>query len=266
MKCVECNATVDSLYTDYGRGTSNIRVAQCRNCKQFADKYIELDFVLISIDVILMKPQVYRHLLFNSLSARNFRNVINFSILIVLFDVFLIWSRLEKRAAVFPNMITETSFIALPIVRQYLYLLLLCLVETATYQTSIITLMYSLIGWKHWTSASGSVILSSSTKMLPVFMVIWDYDIPAAAMIVEWVVLFSNMEALSILTGKGRFTKIGMIVLLSSILRSFIVYLFLHHTALKTIQQPVACESFTTYKHLLFQSFQKITLTAQTAI
>lgn len=46
-----------------------------KNCKQFADKYIELDVVLISMDVILMKPQVYRHLLFNSLSARTFRNV-----------------------------------------------------------------------------------------------------------------------------------------------------------------------------------------------
>ncbi|EPY52804.1 Arv1-like family protein [Schizosaccharomyces cryophilus OY26] len=266
MKCVECNTTVDSLFTDYGRGTSNIRLAQCKNCKQFADKYIELDFVLISIDVILMKPQVYRHLLFNSLSARNFRNVINFSILIVLFDVFLIWSRLEKRAAAFPSMITENSFISLPIVRQYLYLLLLCLVETATYQISIIALMNVLIGWKHWTSACGSVILSSSTKMLPVFMVIWDYDIPAAAMIVEWVVLFSNMEALSILTGKSRFTKIGLIVLLSSILRSFAVYFFLHHTALTKIQQPDNYEHFTFYKHLVFQCFQKIALTAQTAI
>ncbi|KAL2315347.1 Protein arv1 [Schizosaccharomyces pombe] len=204
MKCVECGAEVDSLYTYYGRGTSNIRLAQCKNCKQFADKYIELDVVLISMDVILMKPQVYRHLLFNSLSARTFRNVVNFCILISLFNVFLVWSRLEKRAALFPYFTPAQAFLSQPIIRQYLTLLLICLVETTVYQISVVLLLCLTMGWKSWTSASGAVILSSSTRMLPVFMVIWDYDLSIAATVVEWVVLFSNVDALCILTGSRR--------------------------------------------------------------
>jgi hypothetical protein len=34
-------------------------------CKEFCDKYVECDAVIIFIDMLLHKPEVYRHLLFN---------------------------------------------------------------------------------------------------------------------------------------------------------------------------------------------------------
>jgi len=47
-------------------------------CKKFADKYIEHDFVVLFIDIILIKPQVYRHLLYNRLGTADDRlNVSN---------------------------------------------------------------------------------------------------------------------------------------------------------------------------------------------
>lgn len=36
-------------------------------CLNFADKYIEFDHVILFLDMVLHKPQVYRHLLFNRL-------------------------------------------------------------------------------------------------------------------------------------------------------------------------------------------------------
>jgi hypothetical protein len=42
-------------------------------CKKFADKYIEHDFVVLFIDIILIKPQVYRHLLYNRLGTADDR-------------------------------------------------------------------------------------------------------------------------------------------------------------------------------------------------
>jgi hypothetical protein len=42
-------------------------------CKKFADKYIEHDFVVLFIDIILIKPQVYRHLLYNRLGTADGR-------------------------------------------------------------------------------------------------------------------------------------------------------------------------------------------------
>ena len=33
---------------------------QCPRCKRFADKYVEHDFVVLFIDLVLVKPQVSR--------------------------------------------------------------------------------------------------------------------------------------------------------------------------------------------------------------
>ena len=35
------------------------------SCGLFADKYLENEFVVLFLDMILQKPQVYRHLLLN---------------------------------------------------------------------------------------------------------------------------------------------------------------------------------------------------------
>lgn len=66
-------------------GLGEVRLMQCPRCKRFADKYVEHDFVVLFIDLVLVKPQVwslasqfwrssltrirkvYRHLLFNRL-------------------------------------------------------------------------------------------------------------------------------------------------------------------------------------------------------
>ena len=49
---------------------ANIRLTRCKNCGQLVDKYVEYDAVLIAIDLVLHKVEVYRHLLFNSDSAK----------------------------------------------------------------------------------------------------------------------------------------------------------------------------------------------------
>ena len=89
-RCVECSHPVASLYTVYSK--DNVRLTQCvtpnflakadlqDQCKKFADKYIEHDFVVLFIDIILIKPQVYRHLLYNRLGTADDRlNVSNTS-------------------------------------------------------------------------------------------------------------------------------------------------------------------------------------------
>ena len=37
---------------------SDVRLTQCPHCKKFADKYVEHDFVVLFIDLVLVKPQV----------------------------------------------------------------------------------------------------------------------------------------------------------------------------------------------------------------
>lgn len=88
--CIECSYPVSHLYSTYSRADDRslgkgVRLTQCPRCQRFADKYVEHDFVVIFIDLVLIKPQVcelltwvinslttikvYRHLLFNRLGG-----------------------------------------------------------------------------------------------------------------------------------------------------------------------------------------------------
>ena len=41
-----------------GIGGRDVRLTQCPRCKRFADKYVEHDYVVLFIDLMLVKPQV----------------------------------------------------------------------------------------------------------------------------------------------------------------------------------------------------------------
>uniref|UniRef100_A0A0E0KJU3 Protein ARV n=1 Tax=Oryza punctata TaxID=4537 RepID=A0A0E0KJU3_ORYPU len=64
-RCVGCGRRVKTLYVQYSPG--NIRLMKCDTCKAVADPYIECEFMIILIDLILHKTRAYRHLLFNKL-------------------------------------------------------------------------------------------------------------------------------------------------------------------------------------------------------
>lgn len=61
--CIECSFPVSTLYTTYSGADDKslgqgVRLTQCPRCKRFADKYVEHDFVVLFIDMVLIKPQV----------------------------------------------------------------------------------------------------------------------------------------------------------------------------------------------------------------
>jgi Arv1-like family len=61
--CISCSTPVNNLYTTYSKADDRslgkgVRLTQCPRCKRFADKYVEHDFVVLFIDLVLIKPQV----------------------------------------------------------------------------------------------------------------------------------------------------------------------------------------------------------------
>jgi lipid intermediate transporter len=90
LVCIECGLPVQSLYRAFNK--EDIRLTSCANCHQVADKYIEWELQVVLIDLILQRPQAYRHILFNrSLSHRRTREVIKFLTVIMAFDAFDRW-------------------------------------------------------------------------------------------------------------------------------------------------------------------------------
>ncbi|KAF8486119.1 Arv1-domain-containing protein [Russula ochroleuca] len=62
--CTNCAQTIPYLYTIY-HSVNNVRLEQCPSCRAPADPYVEHDALVVALDLILLKPEVYRHLLFN---------------------------------------------------------------------------------------------------------------------------------------------------------------------------------------------------------
>lgn len=219
--CIECRYPVKTLYTEYhgaddkssGHG---VRLTVCKNCGHFCDKYVEHDFVVLFIDVILIKTQVYRHLLHNSLMRDDDKldpSTIRLGVLLLLFDVYLTWARIEKQEQA-PGMQNGMGVLSQqPIVFQYVFFLVLCALSTITFHFSIRFLTSSSLSPLRWfnllptyarpNSVSTALLVSSSTKLFPILMVIWEYDVPAAARSLGWAVVANNVEALKILLDCG---------------------------------------------------------------
>ncbi|TFK50095.1 hypothetical protein OE88DRAFT_1736374 [Heliocybe sulcata] len=62
--CTICTHPVPYLYTVY-ESAYNLRLEQCPACHAFADPYVEHDELTLILDLILLKRDVFRHLLFN---------------------------------------------------------------------------------------------------------------------------------------------------------------------------------------------------------
>ncbi|KAH6856607.1 Arv1-like family-domain-containing protein [Chaetomium sp. MPI-CAGE-AT-0009] len=223
--CIECRHPVKTLWREGGSdksGGHNIRLTVCKNCGRFCDKYVEHDFVVLFIDLVLIKPQVYRHLLHNTLMKEEDKfapSIIRLGVLLLLFDVYLTWARIERQSAPSdPPDVTDVDnnfgrLAQQPIVFQYMFFLILCTLSTIAFHASIRFLTSSrysplaalgvLPRYSRPNSVSTALLVSSSTKLFPILMVIWEYDVPAAARSLGWAVVANNVEALKILLDCG---------------------------------------------------------------
>lgn len=61
--CVECGS--ENPYLCEQISSSVLKLSQCEVCDAVVDKYIEYDGVLVLLDMLLLKTNVYRHIVFN---------------------------------------------------------------------------------------------------------------------------------------------------------------------------------------------------------
>ena len=98
--CVECGRVANATYRvkPGARDKPTIRMNHCKHCNQLVDKYEEYDFVIIMIDLILHKSQVYRHLIFNRMETYDAGidlNLIKLAILVIFCDGYHKFARLR---------------------------------------------------------------------------------------------------------------------------------------------------------------------------
>lgn len=150
--------------------------------------------------------------------------------LLLLFDVYLTWSRIET----LPPQLTSTSPIPyLPILLQYAFYLLLCALTTAAQHLTIRWLagvcgLGARIDKEDYETEeeadealarsspnriSTALFVSSCMKLFPILMVVWKYDDAGGSVGrgVEWAVAVQNLEALRILLECGYLGAAGLV-------------------------------------------------------
>ncbi|KAF2763085.1 hypothetical protein EJ05DRAFT_481929 [Pseudovirgaria hyperparasitica] len=292
--CIECRYPVKNLYTTYSKADDRtlgkgVRLTQCPRCKRFADKYVEHDFVVLFIDLVLIKPQVYRHLLFNKLGREDDKfdpSIVRLGVLLLLFDVYLTWARIEKAFPIpFAPLSSvqtpgQTSLLsAQPLVLQYLFFLALVFSETVAFHVPIRLIcshmprlpaldvpawtarvpvlklfvrrtvvteeketdtsgpsagvvekytipLSPLPYYPHPVPLSTALLVSSCTKLFPILLIIWEYDLPSAATAVSWAVIVNNVAALQILMDCG-YVQAMILVAIGAVLRGLVAWCIL---------------------------------------
>lgn len=172
-------------------------------------------------------------------------SITRFGILLLLFDVYLTWARIEKATPASPslplspppplppfpsslsnmtvsngsaafdamNSAEGANFLAMqPILLQYLFFLVLCALETVSFHAPIRFLLSLQLPsalrkvvpyYPHPALISTALLVSSFTKLFPLLLLIWQYDLPSSASAVSWAVIINNVAALEILLDCG---------------------------------------------------------------
>ncbi|KAH7470994.1 hypothetical protein KRP22_003132 [Phytophthora ramorum] len=218
--CVECGASVPELVRDYGKG--NLRLAICSACNAVADKYVEYETVLLFLEVLLLKPQVYRHVLCNLPAPVSLRTTLKLFVILVMLDMNVKAYLVDRDAGVTfrsesmyrsPDMSSSGARIG----EFSLHLVCLALVENIVYFASVFAVIWmdpfrrgwrgklltSEEGlWAAWTKYGSAMCISSFGKLFALLTVIWEFHW-SFVHVIGALVLVSNVLALQLLLGEG---------------------------------------------------------------
>lgn len=232
MRCVECGSEIKSVYREYGKG--RFRLTKCETCGSFADKYVEYEFMLIFLDLVLHKTAAYRHLLFNrdQRTGRKYGPVtlalLQLFPVYVFLDGYIKWLRLAPDAS--------ASGLALggrgspdpdPSLRSRHGLLgLLSLGELTAFIMGVVLMCRILsIRVPQWPfSPVKAVLLASFGKFMVIPMMIWDYDISFAVAIHVFVLSCTRL-ALQTLFNDTSMTQAVTVVTTAFFFRLAFLYL-----------------------------------------
>ncbi|POM66947.1 Transmembrane protein [Phytophthora palmivora] len=221
LVCVECGASVPELVRDYGKG--NLRLAICGICNSVADKYVEYETILLFLEVLLLKPQVYRHVLCNLPAPVSTRTTLKLFVILVMLDMNVKAYLVDRDAGVTfqsesmyrsPDAL-QTATSGVRIGQFSLHLVCLALVENVVYFVSVFGAIWLDPFHREWrvklsnglengteVRYASAMCISSFGKLFALLTVIWEFHWSFIHVIGALVVV-SNVLALQLLLGEG---------------------------------------------------------------
>ncbi|KAI9209577.1 Arv1 protein [Polychytrium aggregatum] len=203
--CISCGSEVPSLYTIYGLKrdgkASAIKRTHCSLCGSFADRYIENELLIVLIDMILLKPEAYRHLLFNRIRYENQgwnTDLLKFGVVLILFEVYVKWYNLQHRLPL--------EYTAHELAREYAYMIFICASEILLFHCAVRSSVYLIYRCPTPTlnRINVGIVACSMGKLMLIPMAVWNYNSFYVSWTISLFVMLSQSEGLAVLLNEHK--------------------------------------------------------------
>lgn len=229
MICVECATEIQSLYAVKG---GQIEATKCENCKNFADKYLESEGILVGIDLLLLRPSAIRHLVYNSDFSKPYKVpfftpfMCKLILLSLMCDVYFEWVVCEDRQ--FTDEMASIFINKFPKITQYILLFILCVLNTLLLHggVGLVAKISKKVGFASsfvtQSRVSRALLIASFTRLLPLLTHIWKYEQQSTVNIVLYARLVFIMDILRVTLN----TSVWLAFIITA--TSFILSIYLH--------------------------------------
>ncbi|GLT84869.1 hypothetical protein SLE2022_030790 [Rubroshorea leprosula] len=207
-RCVQCGFRVKTLFVQYSPG--NIRLMKCGNCGAVADDYIECEFMILLIDLILHKPKAYRHLLYNVLNqdAAHFQGLLWKSLLgFLLLDAYRSW--LLRRRDEEWGLMTSISSLGWTVGKMSINVFFGNLMFLFTFLIAMRILLKTSGVVSRFRDLLLAILISSYFKIFLVAMMVWEFP-SSVIFIIDLFVLSCNAVALKVTTESAMNCCVGV--------------------------------------------------------
>lgn len=187
-RCVGCGFRVKSLFIQYSPG--NIRLMKCGNCKEVADEYIECERMIIFIDLVLHRPKVYRHVLYNEIN----QETVNIQHL--LWKLVFAYLLLDSYRSLLLRGTNEHSSLVLVTVKVLVDVLSTNLAFLFSFAIAAKVLLHEVSRKRE---IPLGILISSYFKIFLLAMLVWEFPV-SVIFIIDILVLTSNSMALKVMT------------------------------------------------------------------
>ena len=189
-----------------GSSSCTIKLTRCAKCRSVVDHYIEVGFLLVLIDLVLHRPQAYRHVLFNrpSTSRMALRKLLVMACYTALMDALVQYITASMTTDLMPpaaglRLVTDTN---------WLVVLLTAALEHVVFNGTALAFCRARLPSFDVGRGYLALLFPMLFKCTAVVLFVWDEQ-STILIIVMLMVLSCQQLALSEVLGKGGLGRAG---------------------------------------------------------
>ncbi|KAG8181595.1 hypothetical protein JTE90_013557 [Oedothorax gibbosus] len=210
--CVNCGENNPSIYKQFSNEI--IKLTNCSKCNELVDKYVETDYSIVIIDMLLLRKEALRHIIFNS----NLQVAWKLIVLFILCDAYERIASTEKlslkESLKHENYINELE----------LNFYLMCLksfLEYFIFSTLAVVVLYhsQLKNTKMFSSKNlfRSIVIASYGKLFMLPVLVWSKNDEYCETLIILFIFLSQIQVIRVTTSLSSITIVVMLIIISEV-------------------------------------------------